>query len=91
MADLAGGGFAAGNSLSAEVGYGLPVGRRFVGTPTVGMGTSALGRDYRLGYSVSVLRGDMLDFELGVHAHRSDSPGGGRTSHGALRRPRVSW
>ena len=32
----------------AEVGDGLPVGRRFVGTPTVGVGTSAHGRDYRL-------------------------------------------
>ena len=37
----------------AEVGYGLPVGRRFVGTPTVGVGTSAHGRDYRLGDRLS--------------------------------------
>ena len=50
----AGGGVADGTRLDAEVGYGLPVGRRFVGTPTVGVGTSAHGRDYRLGYRLCV-------------------------------------
>ena len=53
MAGLAHGGVADGTRLDAEVGYGLPVGRRFVGTPTVGVGTSAHGRDYRLGYRLS--------------------------------------
>ena len=86
MADLGGGGFASGNSLSAEAGYGLPVGRRLVGTPTLGIGTSAFGRDYRLGYSLSVLQGDVLDFEFGVDVHRRDIPGLGETSHHALGR-----
>ena len=40
----------------AEVGDGLPVGRRFVGTPTVGVGTSAHGRDDRLGDRLSGAR-----------------------------------
>ena len=34
------------------MGYGLPVGRRFVGTLRVGVWTSADGRDYRLGYGL---------------------------------------
>ena len=50
----AGGGVADGTRLDAEVGDGLPVGRRVVGTPTVGVGTSAHGRDYRLGYRLCV-------------------------------------
>lgn len=47
MAGMAHGSFASGNRLDGEVGYGLPVGSRFVGTPRVGVGTSAYGRDYR--------------------------------------------
>ena len=42
-------GIADGTRLEAEMGYGLPVGSRFVGTPRVGVGTSEMGRDYRLG------------------------------------------
>ena len=41
---------AVGGRLDAEVGYGLPVGTRLVGTPRVGVGTSEWGREYRLGY-----------------------------------------
>ena len=33
MAGMANGGLASGNRLEGEVGYGLPVGSRFVGTP----------------------------------------------------------
>ena len=50
MAGLAHGGVADGTRLDVEVGDGLPVGRRVVGTPTGGVGMSAHGRDYRLGY-----------------------------------------
>ena len=54
MADgaMLGGG---GRRLDSEVGYGLPVGSRFVGTPRVGVRTSEYGRDYRLGYGLQVL------------------------------------
>ena len=41
-------GVAQGNRLDGEVGYGLPVGSRFVGTPRVGFSTSEYGRDLRL-------------------------------------------
>ena len=43
-----------GGQVNAEVGYGLPVGR-FVGTPSVDIGTSQYGRDYRLGYRLGLL------------------------------------
>ncbi len=49
MAGLGHGGFAPGNRLDGEVGYGLPVRSRFVGTPRVGFSASEYGRDYRLG------------------------------------------
>lgn len=43
MAGMAHGSFASGNRLDGEVGYGLPVGSRFVGTPRVGFGTWEYG------------------------------------------------
>ena len=55
MAGLGHGGFASGNRLDGEVGYGLPVGSRFVGTPRAGFSTSEYGRDYRVGYGLGVL------------------------------------
>ena len=74
MAGLASGGVASGNRLDGEVGYGLPVGRRFVGTPRVGVSTSEHGRDYRLGYGLGVLNPENLTFELGIDAQRRESP-----------------
>ena len=44
MTGMAHGGVADGNRLEGEVGYGLPVGSRFVGTPRVGVSTSEYGR-----------------------------------------------
>ena len=61
---------AGGARLNTEVGYGLPIGRRFVGTPRVGVRTSESGRDYRLGYGVEVLEEDPLRLQLGVEAER---------------------
>ena len=37
---MAPGGVASGNRLDGEVGWGLPVGSRFVGAPRVGFSTS---------------------------------------------------
>ena len=78
------GGPAPGSRLDAEAGYGLPLGGRFVGTPRVGVRTSASGRDYRLGYSLGVLGGGVLNLSLGVDAHRRESPA--RGNRGAWRR-----
>ena len=84
MAGMANGGLASGNRLDGEVGYGLPVGSRFVGTPRVGVSTSEYGRDYRIGYGLGVLDRERLNLELGVDAHRRESPMLDGTDNGAL-------
>ena len=91
MAGMAHGGVAQGNRLDGEVGYGLPVGRRFVGTPPVRFGTSEYGRDCRVGYGRGVLDRESLNFELGVEAQRRNSPMQGGTSAGVLGRAAVGW
>ena len=91
MAGLAPGGVADGTRLDAELGYGLAVGSRFVGTPTLGVGTSAYGRDYRLGYRLGALGGAGTTVEFGVDAQRRESPLVGGTDHGARARATVGW
>ena len=77
--------YGAGGQVDAEVGYGLPVGARFVGTPRVGLTTSPYGRDYRVGYALGVLDSQSLRFELGVDAQRRESPQAGGVSNGPAR------
>ena len=91
MAGMAHGGLASGNRLDGEVGYGLPVGSRFVGTPRFGVGTSEYGRDYRVGYGLGVLDRESLDFDLGVDAQRRESPMLGGTDNGFLGRAKLGW
>ena len=91
MAGMAHGGFAQGDRLDGEVGYGLPVGNRFVGTPRVGFSTSEYGKDYRFGYGLGVLDRDNLDLELGVDAHRRESPMLGGTDKGFLGQATLGW
>ena len=91
MAGMAHGSVASGNRLDAGAGYGLPVGSRFVGTPRVGFATSEYGRDYRLGYSLGMLGGEDLDFELGVDAQRRVTPIANGADHGVLGRATVRW
>ena len=91
MAGMAHGSLASGNRLDADIGYGLPVGSRFVGTPRFGVGTSEYGRDYRLGYRLGALDGEGTTFELGVDAQRRESPLQGGTDHGALARATMRW
>ena len=74
MLGLAHDGLAYGSRLDAEMGYGLPVGSRFVGTPRFAVGTAEYGRDYRFGYGLGVLNRETLNFELGIDAHRRESP-----------------
>ena len=85
------GGLASGNRLDGEVGYGLPVGRRFVGTPRVGFSTSEYGQDYRVGYGLGLLDRGSLNFELGVEAQRRNSPMLGGASDGVLGRAMLGW
>ena len=81
----------AGGQINAEVGYGLPVGARFVGTPKVGVSTSTYGRDYRFGYGLGVLEQGNVSFELGVDAQRRESPMEGGTSDAVLGRATLGW
>ena len=87
---MAHGGLASGNRLDGEVGYGLPVGRRFVGTPRVGFGTSEYGRDYRVGYGLAVLDQESLNLELGVDAQRRESSMQGVADNGFLGRATLA-
>ena len=91
MGGMAHGGLAQGNRFDGEVGYGLPVGSRFVGTPRVGFSTSEHGRDYRVGYGLGVLDRENLNVELGVDAQRRESPMLGGTSNGVLGRASLGW
>ena len=91
MAGMAQGGVAQGNRLDGEVGYGLPVGSRFVGTPRVGFSTSEYGQDYRVGYGLGVLDRGSMNFELGVEAQRRNSPMLGGASNGMLGRATLGW
>ena len=93
MAGLAPGRLAAvaGNRFAAQVGYGMPVGSRFVGTPRLGVTTSVQGRDYRLGYGLAVLEQGNLRFELGIDAQRRENPLQGVATSGVLGRATVSW
>ena len=100
MGGMAHGGLAQSNRLDGEVGYGLPVGRRFVGTPRVGFSTSEYGRDYRAGYGLGLLNQGSLSLELGIDAQRRESPLPGAASNGVLGRahiglvdgaPRARW
>ena len=85
------GGQASAGRVDAELGYGLPVGRRLVGTPRVGFGTSAYGRDYQLGYSLGALGVEKMDLELGVETHRRESPLRNGSDVGVLGRASVRW
>ena len=92
LSGMARGGFgAAGSRLNANIGYGMPVGRRLVGTPRLAVMTSRTGRDYRLGYGLGVLEGGTLRFELGIDAQRRETPLAGRTNHGVAARATLSW
>ena len=73
------------------MGYGLPVGSRFVGTPRVGLSTSEYGRDYRVGYGLGLLEQVSMSFELGIDAQRRESPMLGGASNGMLGQASLSW
>ena len=91
MAGLADGSFASGNRLDTEVGYGLPVGSRFVGTPRVGFAASEYGKDYRMGYGLTLLERETLSFELGVDARRRESSMQAGADKGFLGRATLGW
>ena len=91
MAGMTNGSVASGSRLDADVGYGLPVGSRFVGTPRFGLGTSEMGRDYRLGYGLTVLQRGAMSFDLGIDAARRQRPGQVGAEHGVQGGLTARW
>ena len=91
MAGLAAGRSAPGSRFDADFGYGLPVGSRLVGTPRLGIGTSGMARDYRLGYQLTLLHDDAVYFALGVDATRRESLRQGDEDQRVLGRITTRW
>ena len=91
---LLGGG---GNRLDTEIGYGLPIGARFVGTPRVGLRTSEYGHNYRVSYGMQVLEQGRLNLQLGIDAERQENPifhmheQSGETEQRVLGRATIQW
>ena len=83
--------YGSGGQVAAEVGYGLPVGARLVGTPRGGLTTSEYGRDYRVGYGLGVLDRRNVNFELGVDAQRREMSTQGQASNGFMGRGTLGW
>ena len=82
MAGMADGGLAA---------YGMPVGDRLVWTPSFGIGASGHGRDYRLGYGLTVAQGGAMHFELGTDANLRESPSQGTAENGVGSQLTARW
>ena len=92
MTGLANGSHASSGRMDAEIGYGMAVGRCLVGVPRFGLGTSETGRDYRLGYSLSVGQGSAMNFEFGLDAQRRQSLlGQGNPDHSLHGRITATW
>ena len=83
--------YGAGDRVDAEVGYGLPVGARLVGTPRVGLASSQYGRDLRVGYGLGLLNRGDVDFEVGGDVQRRDDPMRGGAGTGFLAQARLGW
>ena len=69
----------------------MPVGGRLVGTPSFGIGASGHGRDYRLGYGLTVAQGGAMHFELGTDANRRESPSQGTAENGVGSQLTARW
>ena len=81
----------AAGRVDAELGYGLSVGSKLVGTPRMGFGTSAHGRDYRLGYGLGLIEADDVRFAVGVDAQRREGAMAEGADNAVLGRATVQW
>ena len=82
---------ASGAQLHTELAYGLPIGGRLVGTPLIGLRTTATSRQYEVGYRLALLRRGALSFELGIGAQHRENHVGGTAGRGATGRVRATW
>ena len=80
-----------GNRMNAEVGYALPVGSGLVGTQRLGVTTSEFGRDYRVGYNLTVLRGGPMNFHFGVDGRRRQDLFRQEPDHSVAVRLNMTW
>ena len=84
-------GTASAPRLDGEVGYGLAVGRRLVGTPMLGLSSSEHGRQYRTGYGLGLLEPGPVGLTAAVEAHRREGGWVGEPDHGVAVRATVGW
>ena len=79
--------------LDTELGYGLGVfGSAFTATPYAGLGSSASGRDWRLGYRLVSTRHEALDLSLGLEGTLSEPAGDDAPpERGNMLRGSVRW
>ena len=91
MEGLGAGGPGSGDRIDAELGYALPVGSRLVGTPRFGVTTSEYGRDYRLGYKLTLLQRGTMNFEFGLDAQRRESLLQEKPDHSLMGRVTATW
>ena len=80
-----------GAQLNTELEFGLSVGSRLVGTPLIGILTTATSRQYELGYRLASLRRGVMNFELGVVAQHREYHIGGTARRGATGRVKATW
>ncbi len=91
MEGLGAAGPGSGDRIDAELGYALPVGSRLVGTPRFGVTTSEYGRDYRLGYKLTLLQRGTMNFEFGLDAQRRESLLQEKPDHSLMGRVTATW
>ena len=91
MAGLGAGTLGSDDRLDAELGYALPVGSGLVGTPRLGITTSGFGRDYRLGYSLGVLRGGAMNLHFSLDAQRRERLFLQQLDHRLSGRLQLAW
>ena len=66
--------FGAESRLEARMGYGMALfGRRFLGTPEVGLGLAGSHRQYSVGWRLGLMRRDRVDVRLGLEAARDET------------------
>ena len=80
-----------GHLLDAQLGYGLPIGTRFVGTPPFGVTMSVYGRNYRLGYAMGTIQRETVtrDIRSDTRVRQGSLVGG--TDKGFIGRASLSW
>ena len=80
-----------GSGINSEIGYGLPVGRRLVGTPTMGIRQSVYGRVYHLGYNLATLTHEGLSLQAEIDAQRRQIRGLDGIDHSIGARTTIGW